>query len=209
MLAQVREVFQWHYRFTQVGAISHSREDNKLVFKVIWFAAFILGGGLTITFLIDIYDNIQKYEVNTSVNVEKRPSLDFPALTVCNKNIIHCQHLFNMIVECEKNSSSCPKRDLYCNMYVRGSCKTTPIKGDHVNSVCQNHEPPEAEKVPAGKFDLEAERVDQFIRWYTELDTSEMEKLSHHPKKFIVGCTLMMLENPGFFNPQPVDFFGF
>ena len=79
MIAQVRDVLGWHYRFTQVGAISHSREDNKPVFKMFWLVAFLCGVGLTIYGLIGFVNNIQKYEVNTSVFVEKKPSLHFPA----------------------------------------------------------------------------------------------------------------------------------
>ena len=43
MIARVREVFTWHYSFTQVGAISNSRENDKTVFKVLWMIIFFSG----------------------------------------------------------------------------------------------------------------------------------------------------------------------
>ena len=34
MAKEIRDVFLWYYKFTQVGAISQAREDNKNVFKI-------------------------------------------------------------------------------------------------------------------------------------------------------------------------------
>ena len=194
MKARVRDVFKWHYWFTQVGAISHSRQESKPVFKVVWMVLFFFGLMLTIQGLFDLLCKIQKYEVNTSVHVEKRTFLEFPAVTVCNKNIIHCQHLLDMILDCEKNLSGCPKKGLYCNFYLTGNCSITPLIGTDGNSVCIDHkvEIKVANITANDQVDFKALRSRQFHSWYMQFTTEEMKKLAHQPQDFIMECTFGM-----------------
>ena len=186
MIAQVMEVIAWHYSSTQVGAISHSREENKPVFKLLWMFIFFIGLALTFRGLFDLVTKIQKYEVNTAINVEKRTFLEFPAVTLCNNNLIHCQHLFDMIAECEKDSSPCPKREIYCNMYVLGNCKVTPIVGGSGNPVCIGHTFDIATQIN-GTYDFKTDRALLFDIWFLSLSTDEMKKLAHQPCRTVLS----------------------
>ena len=171
-----------------MGAISNSREDNKTMFKVLWMIIFFVGLILTINGLCKLCNRIQKYEVNTSVNVEKRSFLKFPAITICNKNLIHCQHLFDMIVECE--NISCQRWELYCNIYVTGNC--TQVVPDDGNPVCNGHKP-EITLIDKSPYDSKLDVARQFSVWYTHLNTDEMKKLAHQPQELIVECKFSMI----------------
>ena len=122
------QVFSWYYGFSQVGAISHAREDNKTIFKVIWLLCYAMGWTLTIYFLWELIIDIQKYEVNTLITIEEKPLLPFPAVTICSKNRMHCQHFFDLIRECETEVGNCKRRDIYCNLYLTIDCNSATIK---------------------------------------------------------------------------------
>ena len=193
MIAQVKDVLKWHYRSTQVGAISHAREETNPFFKVVWLVIFLCGFVITNVLMLDLMSKIQMYEVNTAVNVEKRSFVEFPAITVCNKNLIHCQHLLNMILECENNSSTCQKLELYCNFYVLGNCKSTPVVGGDGHLVCNGHSP-EIVTNYSLLYDIQTDRMRQFHYWYSDLTTTEMKKLAHQPQDFILDCSFTMMK---------------
>ena len=176
-----------------MGAISHAREENKPVFKWLWMVIFFLGFVLTNHQLLELMSKILQYEVNTSVNVEKRSFLDFPSVTVCNNNLIHCQYLFDMILDCEKKLSGCPKKELYCNIYVTGNCSITPVIGGDGYSVCSGHNVEITVLNTTTLVDFKIVRLKQFQFWYAQLTTDEMKKLAHHPQDFIAGCTFGLI----------------
>ena len=137
--------------------------------------------------MINFAQMVQRYEVNTSVSVEKKTFMEFPAITVCNKNIIHCQHLFDMILDCEYDPDNhCQKWDVYRNLYEISNCKTSPGVAKDGKSVCKGHNASEMVIIPS--FDMGKQKSIHLTDWYVLLSTDEMKQLSHQPQDFIVHC---------------------
>ena len=187
MWANVMDVIGWYYKFTQVGAVSQSREDNKPLFKVLWLVAYIAGLFMTVYGLAGFILNIYKYEINTVLEVEKRPFLKFPSVTICNKNRIHCQHLFDLVSECENSSNCTKRRDLYCNLFIFSNCNTTNLDRKGNDLVCEDYQIPQTIMLPDYDYRLSLEK--QLMAWYGELSTEEMKRIAHQPNKFIAHCT--------------------
>ena len=62
----------------------------------------MLGLGMTVFSVCELVSDILKFDVKTVVTMNQEESLDFPSLTFCNKNLVHCGRLLKTILECEK-----------------------------------------------------------------------------------------------------------
>ena len=55
-MKEVKNVFKWYFNFSQVGAISQAREEDKRGFRWIWLLGYAIGCSMT---LFLVYDLIQ------------------------------------------------------------------------------------------------------------------------------------------------------
>ena len=104
LLARLLKVAKWFEDFSSLSGISQYRlSDNKLS-KCLWL--FLHFGGLfgTIAMVRIAMLRYLGHEFVTVVRRENQFSVDFPSVTICNPNRIHCQHLYDMIDECTKVS---------------------------------------------------------------------------------------------------------
>ena len=76
--------------------------DDSKGFKYMWWSVFILGLGMTVYSVLELAGDILKFDVTTVVTMKQEESFDFPSLTFCNKNLVHCGRLLKTILECEK-----------------------------------------------------------------------------------------------------------
>ena len=58
-----------------------------------WLAVFVLGMYYTALGMYDVIQDFHKYPIVTTTDLSHRPSITFPAVTLCNLNRVHCAHL--------------------------------------------------------------------------------------------------------------------
>ena len=70
---------------------------------MLWWLLYFggaVGTAVTVTLVLADYF---KFDVVTRVRVKRiNDGIDFPSVTLCNKNRVHCGRLLDMIVECEQ-----------------------------------------------------------------------------------------------------------
>ena len=125
-----------------------------------------------------VYDiGILQYEVDTNIKVDMEKDMDFPAVVICNNNKVHCQHLYDLTLECMK--SSCARRELYCKLYAVTKCSEAPVQTN--GSICLNYN--------FGKL--------KHNELYAQLETWEMKKLAHKPKNMFKTCEFISANGLG------------
>ena len=62
----------------------------------------MLGLGMTVYSVLTLVSDFLKFDVTTVVTMKQEEFFDFPSLTFCNKNLVHCRRLLKRILECEK-----------------------------------------------------------------------------------------------------------
>ena len=102
----MREVFIWFWNFTSFPGLAQCRDSDNIISKVYWIILTLSGYALTMyTFSMTI-QSFFNYNTNTRIlfgtGVAFRDRLNFPSVTVCNTNRIHCGHLYDLIQECTK-----------------------------------------------------------------------------------------------------------
>ena len=76
--------------------------DDSKGFKYMWWSVFLLGLGMTVYSVLTLVSDFLKFDVTTVVTMKQEECFDFPSLTFCNKNLVHCRRLLKRILECEK-----------------------------------------------------------------------------------------------------------
>ena len=102
----VMDVAGWFWNFTSFGGLTQSRESDNLISKWVWFTLALLGYGIT---LFTCYKTVSTFfdgEFNTKITFVTgtafKTHIEFPAVTVCNSNRVHCGHLYDAIENCTK-----------------------------------------------------------------------------------------------------------
>ena len=64
--------------------------------------------------------------VNTITKEELQPVLNFPAVTLCNSNQVHCGNLYERLLQCQDNSKDCDDEfESVRQMFCLGGCDET------------------------------------------------------------------------------------
>ena len=99
---RIINVWKWFYEFNSFAGISQIRTTDTKISKFVWLILFVLALGLTSFLVFQSLDTYLKYDTVTTINVRSEPRIDFPSVTICNQNRIHCRHLYNLIQNCTK-----------------------------------------------------------------------------------------------------------
>ena len=103
---QLRDVFGWFWKFTSFAGFTQSRDSDNLISKYVWLILALLGYGITLFTCYKTINTFFLYETNTRITFETgtafKTKMGFPSVTVCNTNRIHCEHLYDAIINCTK-----------------------------------------------------------------------------------------------------------
>ena len=99
---RVVNTLRWGYEFTSLAGITQIRATNCKFTKCIWLLVFIIGFSLTAYQVISALRTFVQYNTQTSISLLNKVKIDFPSVTVCNQNRVHCRHLYNLILECDQ-----------------------------------------------------------------------------------------------------------
>ena len=99
---KILKVLTYGYGFTSVAGISQSRVSDCRIHKYLWILAFIVGSSFTTYQVYNALLTYKKHNTETSITLKNKVQLDFPSVTICNQNRVHCRHLYDRILECKK-----------------------------------------------------------------------------------------------------------
>ena len=102
---RVTNALKWGYNFTSISGVTQVRDTNRQISKVAWMLLAFFGFGLTFWTVNKTVQNYFDFESVTTINVRNKDVIDFPSVTVCSQNRVHCKHLYNLIKTCTKVSN--------------------------------------------------------------------------------------------------------
>ena len=105
IMARLQKVAKWFEDFSSLSGISQYRISDNRISKYLWLLLYFAGLSGTIGMVIIAFDRYLSHEFLTVVQRQNQFSVDFPSVTICNPNRIHCQHLYDMIENCIKVGS--------------------------------------------------------------------------------------------------------
>ena len=73
-------------RETSIAGIGNVISRKSYAKKLYWLILFLAMTGLTLYGLIEYFTAYLEYEVTTSTDLNHVPSVDFPAVSICNLN---------------------------------------------------------------------------------------------------------------------------
>ena len=98
----IKDVMRWGYGFTSVNGVAQYRDTDCKISKVSWFVITIVGTLFTFFSVYGCFRSYFAYNTVTTVGITNEISTNFPSVTICNQNRIHCKHLYNLIRNCTK-----------------------------------------------------------------------------------------------------------
>ncbi|CAG0889937.1 unnamed protein product [Darwinula stevensoni] len=78
---------------TTINGLLHAVRYQNPLRKLLWFSLFVSGMTLTTLSVWGIASDYLSYPIVTTVSVSPEPSLEFPAVTVCNSSPVDCYRL--------------------------------------------------------------------------------------------------------------------
>ena len=103
---RVTDALKWGYKFTSIAGVTQVRDTNCLKSRFAWLLLTILGGGLTYWIVVKSVKTYFNFESVTTIDVQNQQAIDFPSVTVCSQNRVHCRHLYELIKKCTEVSIS-------------------------------------------------------------------------------------------------------
>ena len=102
----MRQAFAWFWNFTSFAGLTQCREADNKVSKTAWFILALLGYGLTWYTASNTIKTFFQAKTDTKIlfttGTGFKTKINFPSVTVCNSNRIHCGHLYDLILNCTK-----------------------------------------------------------------------------------------------------------
>ncbi|XP_059092237.1 acid-sensing ion channel 2-like [Tigriopus californicus] len=189
----------WFLGFTSIGGLSQHHATNWNISKAIWLVLFIGGTSATLTQLYSIMTTYFEYNVVTSVTNTEVQSLNFPAVTICNQNAVHCGNLKDLIwiLNSTQSNDSQSLANL-CQLYIQVNCPGSVLMTELFsngypsnNTVCNSD-------VARPKIDLNSEDKffklrDEFDKIYNTISPEHKMIIAHQPDKMFKRCTFQSI----------------
>ena len=94
------DVLKWGYLFTSINGIVQVRSTDGNVSKLCWCIFTIIGFFATSYLVFVSVWSFYEYNTITTVGIFSELTTEFPAITICNQNRVHCGHLYDLIENC-------------------------------------------------------------------------------------------------------------
>ena len=102
--SKISKILDWWYHFTSLSGVTQVRDTDSKLSKASWLLFAILGFGLTWYLVTKCIEGYFDYLTETTIDISKPLEVEFPAVTICNENRVHCGNLYDLIVNCTKVS---------------------------------------------------------------------------------------------------------
>ena len=100
--SKITKILDWWYHFTSLTGITQIRDTEIKLSKASWFIFGIAGFGLSCYLVTNCIEGYFAYLTETTIDISSPLEVEFPAVTICNENRVHCGNLYNLIVNCTK-----------------------------------------------------------------------------------------------------------
>ena len=101
------DVLSWGYEFTSVAGIIQFRSTNCKASKCFWFVITVAAAFATSFTVFKTFCSYYRYDTVTTVGIKSEITTEFPSVTICNQNRVHCRNLYNHIRNCTKVMMNC------------------------------------------------------------------------------------------------------
>ena len=95
-------VLNWGYEFTSIAGITQVRASDCKISKAAWFLLATFGIAFTAHTVRKCVQTYMAHENETTIDIRSKFEIDFPSVTICNNNRVHCRNLYNLILNCTK-----------------------------------------------------------------------------------------------------------
>ena len=100
--SKICKILDWWYHFTSISGITQIRDTDNKLSKASWSIFAIAGVGLSCYLVTKSIEGFYAYQTETTIDISSPLEVEFPAVTICNENRVHCGNLYNLIVNCTK-----------------------------------------------------------------------------------------------------------
>ena len=99
---RISAVLKWGYEFTSIAGITQFRTTDCNFSKTAWFLLATFGILFTAYTVTQCVQGYLDYKTETTIDIRSEFKIDFPSVTICNHNRVHCRNLYNLIRNCTK-----------------------------------------------------------------------------------------------------------
>jgi len=122
-LSGIKQATHWYGDFTTLGGITQARISDNKASRNYWILVFVAGIVMTIFSLTNTFSRYFSYATTLETSEDIAIELEFPAVTVCNANKVHCEHLRDLIIKKVKNIAvHCRQRSMFFKFAEFNSC---------------------------------------------------------------------------------------
>ena len=102
LLQKLKQTFGWFEEFCSWSGISQYRISDNKISKSFWLALYWLGLCLTLLLVKSSINRLLSHPFTTKVERTNNFAAQFPSVTICNPNRIHCKRLLGLIQTCSR-----------------------------------------------------------------------------------------------------------
>ena len=111
-------------RTTNIEGINNAGRAPSVTRLTIWLTIFVLLVALTLNDVVQLVQEYISGPVDVSTTLEHKDTVDFPSVTVCNRNVVHCGRLKKFIEKfCETNKPMCENKSNLELLLQLGKCE--------------------------------------------------------------------------------------
>ena len=99
-----KEVCTWYSTFTSVQGLVQFFASKNAISKAYWLLILAVATVATFVNVLIVFEDFFNYPVVTNVQVTQNSSIDFPSVTICNANRVHCGNLLQYVSTCQNVS---------------------------------------------------------------------------------------------------------
>ena len=99
------KVWTWYSSFTSVEGLVQFFASKNVISKAYWLIILVAATVATFFNVFNVFEDFLSYPVVTDVKVIQNSSIEFPSVTICNTNRVHCGNLLKYVSTCQNVST--------------------------------------------------------------------------------------------------------
>ena len=110
-------------RTTNIEGINNAGRAPSVARLTVWLTIFVLLVALTLNDVVQLVQEYISGPVDVSTTLEHKDTIDFPSVTVCNRNVVHCDRLKKFIEKfCDTSKPVCENKSNLELLFELGKC---------------------------------------------------------------------------------------
>lgn len=111
-------------RTTNIEGINNAGRAPSVARLTVWLTIFTLLVALTLNDVVQLVQEYMSGPVDVSTTLEHKDTIDFPSVTVCNRNVVHCGRLKKFIEQfCNTDKPVCENKSNLELLLQLGKCE--------------------------------------------------------------------------------------